>query len=229
VRKSIEQIHKEDIGVIILAGGQARRLGDKRPAGGKAECTVGGKSLLRIVSEALVPVADSVLVVGGDAPKSFQRPISVRHISDSQPESGPLHAVRDGLRWIWREHICAMPKFVILSACDLPMINSALVLEMLRHFPKDEMLTQWVIPQVGSRLQYLFSVCRPTLLHSLDSYLAAGARDFHGFVHELQNFEPKSVHIIDDFIWVKIDPNGCVARDIDTPADLTAYTKPTSH
>jgi molybdopterin-guanine dinucleotide biosynthesis protein A len=230
VRKLVGQVHKEDIVAIILAGGQARRLGDKRPSGGKAECIVSGKSLLRIVSEALVPVADSVLVVGGNSAKvSFQKSISVRHISDNRPESGPLHAVRDGLRWICRERICCMPQFVILSACDLPMINSALVLEILRHFPQDEILTKWVVPEVGSRLQYLFSVCRPTLLHSLDSYLAAGARDFQGFVYELQKIEPKSVHIIKDSIWGKIDPNGCAARDIDTPADLTIYTKPTSH
>ncbi len=230
MRTVVGQVHKEDIVAIILAGGQARRLGDKRPSGGKAECVVSGKSLLRTVSEALVPVADSVLVVGGNSPKiSFQKSMSVRHISDDQPESGPLHAVRDGLRWIWRERICSMPRFVILSACDLPMISSALVLELLRHFPQDEILTQWVVPEVGSRLQYLFSVCRPTLLYPLNSFLAAGARDFHGFVHELQKFEPKSVHIIEDSIWGKIDPNGCVARDIDTPADLTIYTKPTSH
>ena len=57
MRKLVEQVRKEDIAAIILAGGQARRLGDKRPPGGKAECIVGGKSLLRIVSEALVPVS----------------------------------------------------------------------------------------------------------------------------------------------------------------------------
>lgn len=230
MRKLVGQVRKEDIAAIILAGGQARRLGDKRPSGGKAECIVGGKSLLRIVSEALVPVADAVLVVGGDRPKiSFQKQMSVRHISDNKPESGPLYAVRDGLRWICREHIQSMPRFVIVSACDLPTINSSLVLEILHHFPKNEMATQWVIPEVGSQLQYLFSVCRPTLLHPLKSFLAAGGRDFYGFVHELQKVEPRSVHIIEDTIWREIDPNACAARDIDTPADLTVYTKPTSH
>ena len=230
MRKLVEQVRKEDIAAIILAGGQARRLGDKRPPGGKAECIVGGKSLLRIVSEALVPVADSVLVVGGEPLKiSFQKQIHVKHISDHQPGSGPLHAVRDGLRWIWCEHVRPLPQFVIVSACDLPTINPFLVMEILHHFPKQEMLTQWAIPQVGNRLQYLFSICRPTLFNPLDSFLVAGGRDFGGFVHALQKVESKSVHVIGDRIWRKIDPNACAARDIDTAADLTVYTKPTSH
>ena len=230
MNKSFTQVPKEETAAIILAGGTARRLADKRPPGGKAECIIGGKSLLSIVSGALVPVTHLILVVGGDPPKvSSQELVPIRHIPDHQPGSGPLAAVRDGLRWIWHEHSKSLPQFVILSACDLPSIKPSLVSEMVDRFPQDELSTRWVIPEVGKRLQYLFSVCRPTILQPLDSFFAAGGRDFRSFVQYLQEHESTSIYVISDAIWRTIDPNAHAGSDIDTPADLALYTGDASH
>jgi molybdopterin-guanine dinucleotide biosynthesis protein A len=230
VNKSFTQVPKEETAAIILAGGTARRLADKRPPGGKAECIIGGQSLLSIVSGALVPVTHLILVVGGDPPKvSSQELVPIRHIPDHQPGSGPLAAVRDGLRWIWHEHSKSLPQFVILSACDLPSIKPSLVSEMVDRFPQDELSTRWVIPEVGKRLQYLFSVCRPTILQPLDSFFAAGGRDFRSFVQYLQEHESTSIYVISDAIWRTIDPNAHAGSDIDTPADLALYASDASH
>jgi|TARA_B100001758_G_C18331128_1_gene568862 molybdopterin-guanine dinucleotide biosynthesis protein A len=230
VNKSFTQVSKQETAAIILAGGTARRLADKRPPGGKAECIIGGQSLLSIVSGALVPVTRLILVVGGDQPKvSSQELVPIRHIPDHQPGSGPLAAVRDGLRWIWHEHSKSLPQFVILSACDLPSIKPSLVSEMVDRFPQDELSTRWVIPEVGKRLQYLFSVCRPTILQPLDSFFAAGGRDFRSFVQYLQEHESTSIHVISDAIWRTIDPNAHAGSDIDTPADLALYSGDASH
>ena len=230
MNKSLTQVLKKETAAIILAGGTARRLADKRPPGGKAECIIGGQSLLSIVSGALVPVARLILVVGGELPKvSSQELVPIRHIPDHQPGSGPLAAVRDGLRWIWHEHSRSLPQFVILSACDLPSIKSSLVSEMVDRFPQDELSTRWVIPEVGKRLQYLFSVCRPTILQPLDSFFAAGGRDFRSFVQYLQEHESTSIHVISDAIWRTIDPNAHAGSDIDTPADLALYSGDASH
>ncbi len=230
MNKSFTQVSKQETAAIILAGGTARRLADKRPPGGKAECIIGGQSLLSIVSGALVPVTRLILVVGGDQPKvSSQELVPIRHIPDHQPGSGPLAAVRDGLRWIWHEHSKSLPQFIILSACDLPSIKPSLVSEMVDRFPQDELSTRWVIPEVGKRLQYLFSVCRPTILQPLDSFFAAGGRDFRSFVQYLQEHESTSIHVISDAIWRTIDPNAHAGSDIDTPADLALYSGDASH
>ena len=230
MNKSFTQVSKQETAAIILAGGTARRLADKRPPGGKAECIIGGQSLLSIVSGALVPVTRLIIVVGGDQPKvSSQELVPIRHIPDHQPGSGPLAAVRDGLRWIWHEHSKSLPQFVILSACDLPSIKPSLVSEMVDRFPQDELSTRWVIPEVGKHLQYLFSVCRPTILHPLDSFFASGGRDFQSFVQYLQKYESNSIHVISDDIWATIDPNAHAGSDIDTPTDLAVYTGDTSH
>ena len=141
MNKSFTQVSKQETAAIILAGGTARRLADKRPPGGKAECIIGGQSLLSIVSGALVPVTRLILVVGGELPKvPSQELVPIRHIPDHQPGSGPLAAVRDGLRWIWHEHSKSLPQFVILSACDLPSIKPSLVSEMVDRFPQDELV-----------------------------------------------------------------------------------------
>ena len=230
MNKSFTQVSKQETAAIILAGGTARRLADKRPPGGKAECIIGGQSLLSIVSGALVPVTRLIIVVGGDQPKvSSQELVPIRHIPDHQPGSGPLAAVRDGLRWIWHEHSKSLPQFVILSACDLPSIKPSLVSEMVDRFPQDELSTRWVIPEVGKRLQYLFSVCRPTILHPLDSFFASGGRDFQSFVQYLQKLESTSIYVISDAIWRTIDPHAHAGSDIDTPADLAMYTGDASH
>jgi len=230
VNKSFTHVSKQETAAIILAGGTARRLADKRPPGGKAECIIGGQSLLSIVSGALVPVTRLILVVGGDQPKvSSQELVPICHIPDHQPGSGPLAAVRDGLRWIWHEHSKSLPQFVILSACDLPSIKPSLVSEMVDRFPQDELSTRWVIPEVGKRLQYLFSVCRPTILQPLDSFFAAGGRDFRSFVQYLQEHESTSIHVISDVIWRTIDPKAHAGSDIDTPADLALYSGDASH
>ena len=230
MNKSFKKVQKEETAAIILAGGTAKRLADKRPPGGKAECIIGGQSLLSIVSGALVPATRLILVVGGEPPKfSSHEFVSVRHIPDHQPGFGPLAAVRDGLRWIWHEHSKSLPQFVILSACDLPSIKPSLVSEMVDRFPHDLLSTKWVIPEVGKRLQYLFSVCRPTILQPLDSFFASGGRDFRSFVHYLQEHESTSIHVISDAIWRTIDPNACAGSDIDTPADLALYTGDASH
>ena len=230
MNKSFTQVSKQETAAIIVAGGTARRLADKRPPGGKAECIIGGQSLLSIVSGALVPVTRLILVVGGELPKvSSQELVPIRHIPDHQPGSGPLAAVRDGLRWIWHEHSNSLPQFVVLSACDLPSIKPSLVSEMVDRFPQDELSTRWVIPEVGKRLQYLFSVCRPTILQPLDSFFAAGGRDFRSFVQYLQEHESTSIHVISDAIWRTIDPNAHAGSDIDTPADLALYSGDASH
>ena len=96
-------------------------------------------------------------------------------------------------------------------------------------FPQDETCTQWVIPEVGKRLQYLFSVCRPTILQPLDSFFAAGGRDFRSFVQYLQKHESRSIHVISEATWREIDPHAHAGSDIDTPADLAVYTDDASH
>lgn len=214
---------------IILAGGAARRLGEKRPAGGKAACKVAGESLLGRVAAAVAPVIAELVVVGGDPlPTELQERFGgLRQRVDSQPGSGPLAALLDGLADICRRRLMAgqpLPPAVLLTACDLPLLRPALVQTLLDRLPPAAADPAWVIPQVGRQPQYLFSVCRPQLLGPLEAFLATGRRDLRGFATALVEQNADRVVMIPPTTWRQIDPIGAAGRDIDTPADLAALT-----
>jgi len=214
---------------IILAGGAARRLGAARPAGGKAACEVGGETLLSRVAAAVAAAAAEMVVVGGDQllEDMLLRFRGIRQLADSQPGAGPLAAVRDGLVDICHRRAIAgepAPAAVLLVACDLPLLSPPLVQALLDHLRPADRGVVWVIPQVGSRPQYLFSVCRPRLLGPLEQFLAGGRRDLRGFVKALAAQDPGHVVMIPPAAWRRIDPAGAAARDIDTPADLADLT-----
>lgn len=207
---------------IILAGGAGRRLGAARPPAGKAACEVGGRSLLAHVVAAVAPVIDELLVVGGPrlSPDLTARHPQLRQVVDSQPGAGPLAAVRDGLAAISHrraERGLPLPAAVLLVAADLPLVRPPLVQALLAQLPPT---TGWLIPQVGSQPQYLFSVLRPALLEPLEAFLASGRRDLRGFAAEQHLLAPGRVVLIPPEQWRRVDPESAAARDIDTPADL---------
>ena len=214
---------------IILAGGAARRLGEKRPAGGKAACEVAGETLLGRVAAAVAPVIAELVVVGGDPlPTELQERFGgLRQLVDSQPGSGPMAALIDGLADICQRRSMAgqpLPPAVLLTACDLPLLRPALVQTLLDRLPPTAADPAWVIPQVDSQPQYLFSVCRPQLLGHIKAFLATGRRDLRGFAAALGEHHADRVVMIPPAIWRQIDPVGAAGRDIDTPADLAALT-----
>ena len=212
---------------IVLAGGAARRLGPVRPAGGKAACEVGGESLLSLVAAAVAPVMAEIVVVGGEqVPADLRdRFPSLRQLADSQPGAGPLAAIRDGLADICQSRSTEgqpLPSAVLLAACDLPALRPSLVRALLDRLLSAADDPAWVIPQIGSQPQYLFSACRPQLLDPLQVFLATGRRDLRGFAAALVEHNADWVVTIPPTIWLQIDPAGAAGRDIDTPADLAA-------
>jgi len=214
---------------IILAGGAARRLGAARPAGGKAACDVGGETLLGRVAAAVAPVIAELLVVGGDPlPADLRKRFGgLRQLADSQSGAGPLAAVRDGLADICHRRSLAsrpLPAAVLLVACDLPLLRPSLVRALLGWLPPPPATAAWVIPEIGSQPQYLFSVCRPALLGPLEAFLATGRRDLRGFATAFAGQAPDQVLMIPPAAWQQIDPQGVAGRDIDTPADLAALS-----
>jgi len=214
---------------IVLAGGAGRRLGKKQPAGGKAACEVAGETLLGRVVAAVAPVIAEIVVVGGEpVPADLRdRFPSLRQLADSQPGAGPLAAIRDGLVNICQSRSTAgepLPSAVLLAACDLPLLRPSLVRALLDRMLPAADDPAWVIPQIGSRPQYLFSVCRPQLFGPLQVFLATGRRDLRGFAAALVEHDADWVVMIPPTIWLQIDPVGAAGCDIDTPADLAALT-----
>jgi molybdopterin-guanine dinucleotide biosynthesis protein A len=80
---------------LVLAGGQARRMG----GGDKASLQVGGKTILARVLARLVPFCDSIILNANGDPARFAR-YGLPVVADSVPDfAGPLAGILAGLDW----------------------------------------------------------------------------------------------------------------------------------
>jgi molybdopterin-guanine dinucleotide biosynthesis protein A len=106
----------------IIAGGGSRRFG--RP---KATAEVGGLAMIDWSLRALVEVVTDVVVVGGDPAVAESRGLG--HLVDAAPEGGPLAGLVSALRAATGRGM----EGVFALACDMPLVNAAVVREVLRH------------------------------------------------------------------------------------------------
>jgi molybdopterin-guanine dinucleotide biosynthesis protein A len=100
---------------IVLAGGEARRMGGTD----KADVVVGGRSLLQRVLDA-VAAAEQVVVVGSERPVA--RPITF--VTEDPPGGGPVPALRAGLERTSADR-------VVVLACDMPFVTRSIVSRLL--------------------------------------------------------------------------------------------------
>lgn len=99
------------IGAIVLAGGDARRLGGFS----KGDVTVGGETMLRHVTDACQQAgvsADNIIVVG-------HAETDLRRTVEDPPRSGPAAGIGAGLA-----HVSGDRLFIL--SCDIPFIASGL-------------------------------------------------------------------------------------------------------
>ncbi|MCU0491408.1 MAG: molybdenum cofactor guanylyltransferase, partial [Chloroflexaceae bacterium] len=110
---------------IVLAGGTSRRMGrDKRRLRPWGE---GGPTLLEHCVHVVGQVCAEVLVVLNDAPAWPQLP--ARPVADVYPDGGALGGLYSGLA-------AATHDYALVVACDMPLLNPALLGAML-DLPRD--------------------------------------------------------------------------------------------
>ena len=111
--------HKDVTGYII-AGGKSRRLGfDKR------KFTIDGKSLLDIAYTLLNEVLNRKSTIIGDNLDWLDKH-EYRVLLDTKPNCGPLGGVVTALK-------DCTTKWALIIACDLPLLNSLIIEELLRN------------------------------------------------------------------------------------------------
>ena len=112
----------------ILAGGHARRLGGHD----KSRLLVGGRTILSRQIEALRPCVHRILLVGGHAhlpdvlpPTDVSDEADVQRVIDRLADRGPLGGLDASLA-------AAGDDAVLLLACDLPFVTTALLSHLIR-------------------------------------------------------------------------------------------------
>ena len=107
----------------ILSGGHARRLGGQDKRG----LVVNGRTILTRQLEALRPCVDRIFIVGGvkPAPEEWLGDTAVQGVADRVAERGPLGGLDAALA-------AAGDDAVLLLACDLPYVTTALLSHLIR-------------------------------------------------------------------------------------------------
>ncbi len=103
--------------VIVLAGGQSRRMGRD-----KATLAWEQGDILRSLLAKLLPLSDDILVVSNTI-RTISEP--VRQVADLIPGKGPLSGIHAGL-------LHARHDLVFVTACDVPFLVPALILQLVQ-------------------------------------------------------------------------------------------------
>ena len=195
------------VSALVLAGGKSRRLGtDKR----RLRLT-SGRGLLEETIDKVAPLADEVLVALGDDTASFAelaRP-GIRLLADEQPGTGPLGGIVTGLA-------VARHDLVLVVACDLPLLNVALLQALLEMAGESDL----VVPRrQDGTLEMLQAVYRQGCLPFARGLLVCGRLRLAGLADELIA-AGRPVRFVDDDALRSFDPDLASFYNLNTPDDL---------
>ncbi len=147
---------------IILAGGQARRMGGID----KGLVEINGKTMCERVIELLAPQVDGVLVNANRNRDRYQA-LGVSVIEDFRSGFlGPLAGLASGM-------MAAESPWVITAPCDGPFLNRDYVMRMSGQVFQD---TAIVVARDSKRMQPTYILAKAALDDDLKEFLASGER-----------------------------------------------------
>ena len=136
--------------VVILAGGQSRRMGrDKRALPWVTAADGWPQTLLGHVAATVSKLTDDVVLVANDDPGVA----SARVVGDLYPRSGSLGGIYSGLA-------AAAYDLAFIAAADMPFLNATLILDLVGLATRVDA----VVPVTGGRPEPLHAVFRKSVL-----------------------------------------------------------------
>jgi molybdopterin-guanine dinucleotide biosynthesis protein A len=200
---------QQRLSAVVLAGGMSRRMGRD-----KALETIAGRTLLARAVDAVLEVTGDVSIVGHrDAYLRYGVPV----IADDYPGTGPLGGIATALRH-------ARQEFVLVVACDLPLLSVPLLRAMAAQPRGYDVLlpvTAAVARQQGGAVtrQTLHAIYRRTCLARFDDCLKRGERQVVSALDGL------NVHELPESWLREYDPNLRSLLNTNRPADLIEARK----
>lgn len=167
---------RSKISAVILAGGQARRMGGSD----KGLALLGGRPLIAWVLERIAPQVDEMLISANrnlDQYRQFGHPV----LADDSPDfQGPLA----GLRRAMAE---AAHPLILCAPCDTPFLPRDLVERLIGAL--DKAGAEIAVPMVGSQAHRAIFLCRKSLLPGLGDFLDRGGRRVGEWQSQLKRVE----------------------------------------
>ncbi|MGH2618885.1 MAG: molybdenum cofactor guanylyltransferase, partial [Thermomicrobiales bacterium] len=200
--------HRWDpLSAAALAGGQSRRMGTD-----KALLPVGedGRPMLALVLEQLQTVATDLMVVAND--RKRYEPFGARVVPDVHVDVGTLGGVHAAISQ-------AAHEYCLVVACDMPLLNAALLARMASE-PRDYDVLVPVLPGQsrqggeGFVFQTLHAIYSKRCLPAIERRIAAGNRQVIGF------FDTVRIRTIDEAEIRKFDPTLQSFFNANTPEAL---------
>lgn len=155
--------HPPAVTAVILAGGQARRMGGRD----KALLPLGGRPLIAHAIDAVRPQVDHLLINtprDDTAYTGFGYPL-IGDVITGQP--GPLAGLLSGL-------VRATDPLVLTVPCDMPLLPTDLVSRLLAALEKSD--AEVVTVHDGTRLHQAILLVKPALAPGVRAYLEEGQR-----------------------------------------------------
>lgn len=187
----------EPCSAVILAGGRATRLGGVN----KALIEVGGKPVIHRVLDAVRPITDEILVIGGlvagvDLP-------GARIVPDEFEGGSALVGLYSGMAQVKNDASIAV-------ACDMPFLST----QLLAHILRVSRGVDAAVPRIGPHLEALHAVYRRSCLPIMLDMLESGN-------HKIIDFYPRiSLRQVAEAEVRKLDPDLTSMMNINTPGDL---------
>jgi molybdenum cofactor guanylyltransferase len=184
---------------IVLAGGRSTRLGRD-----KASEPLLGVPMLQRVIDRLAGLTDEIVVVGRrDQDLSWARGEHLRIVEDLYPDAGPLGGIYTGLTAIEEP-------LAIAVACDMPLLQPALLAALIRLGHKHEL----VVPVNDGLPQPLCAVYRKACAGPIQTQISKGNLKLTGVVESL------GAHYVEPEEWRIFDPDGLSFQNLNSEAGL---------
>ena len=154
---------KTGITGVILAGGEARRMG----GGDKGLVELRGKPLVEHALAALSPQVNTVII---NANRNRERYAAYGHpvIADSrQGFQGPLAGMLSCIE-------AAGTEFIVTVPCDSPLLPDDLVARLFRQLSEEQ--ADISVAHNGDRMQPVFTLMPTSLAPSMQAFLDGGGR-----------------------------------------------------
>jgi molybdopterin-guanine dinucleotide biosynthesis protein A len=194
-------VNREPVSGVILTGGLSTRLGRD-----KASEVLLGRSLLQRVIDRLDGLVDEYVIVtaAGQALPGVEAMAPVSSVQDAYERVGPLGGIYSGLSAMRGAR-------AVTVACDMPLLQPALLSELLRLAPGHDA----VVPvNEGGLPEPLCAVYAKTCLPAIKQRIDAGAFKVTVF------FESVDVLYVEPAAWWRFDPDGLSFLNVNREQDL---------
>ncbi len=192
----MKQLSIAPFSVAILAGGQSRRMGQN-----KALMRLGGIPVLQWEINAVKGLTTDLFLVT-NSPKIYA-PFNIPAKPDVIPGKAALGGIYTALT-------CAKHDWVLVLACDMPLLNPAIITFLAQQRQKADA----VIPLVGNHPETLHAFYHKRCLPVIQKRINANELKVIGFFDEVQ------VYYVNKRALQTITPNFDYLTNLNTPAEF---------